>query len=118
MRFSVLSLDAVIVAAILASGFVYVRPFVDGHGRINAGSSRPASYFPVSAAIPARIDCRLLPFLRCYAPRRVSLCLRQKDDRRRPAARDRIARSICCSAFFTTMRDASHSTRVSTSLRR
>lgn len=59
-------LDAVIAAASLAFGFVYVHPFVDGNGRIhrylihNSLSRRgfnPAGVvFPVSAAILEKID--------------------------------------------------------------
>src|SRR5271157_4030024 len=61
-----LSLDAVIAAAVLAFGFVYVHPFVDGNGRIHRylihhvlaqrGFNPAGVVFPVSAAILARID--------------------------------------------------------------
>jgi hypothetical protein len=61
-----LNLDAVIAAAILAFGFVYVHPFVDGNGRIHRylihhvlaqrGFNPAGVVFPVSAAILARID--------------------------------------------------------------
>lgn len=60
------NLDAVIAAAVLAFGFVYVHPFVDGNGRIHRyliqhvlaqrGFHPAGVVFPVSAAILARID--------------------------------------------------------------
>jgi hypothetical protein len=60
------SLDAVIEAAVLAFGFVYVHPFQDGNGRIHRylihhvlaqrGFSPTGVVFPVSAAILERID--------------------------------------------------------------
>ena len=59
-------LDAVIAAAVLAFGFVYVHPFEDGNGRIHRylihhvlarrGYSPLGVHFPVSAAILERID--------------------------------------------------------------
>lgn len=59
-------LDAVIAAAVLAFGFVYVHPFDDGNGRIHRylihhvlaqrGFNPPVVVFPVSAAILDRID--------------------------------------------------------------
>jgi Fic/DOC family len=59
------SLDAVIAAAALAFGFVYVHPFQDGNGRIHRylihhvlaqrGFSPTGVVFPVSAAILERI---------------------------------------------------------------
>jgi hypothetical protein len=59
-------LDAVIAAATLAFGFVYIHPFVDGNGRIHRylihhvlaerGFSPRGVVFPVSAAILERID--------------------------------------------------------------
>ena len=59
-------LDAVIAAAILAFGFVYVHPFEDGNGRIHRylihhilaerGFNPPGVVFPVSAAILDQID--------------------------------------------------------------
>jgi Fic/DOC family len=65
-RGAALSLDAVIAAAVLAFGFVYVHPFVDGNGRIHRylihhvlaqrGFNPAGVVFPVSAAILARID--------------------------------------------------------------
>lgn len=65
-RGGALHLDAVIAAAILAFGFVYVHPFVDGNGRIHRylihhvlaqhGFNPAGVIFPVSAAILARID--------------------------------------------------------------
>jgi hypothetical protein len=60
------NLDAVIAAAVLAFGFVYVHPFVDGNGRLHRylihhalaqrGFNPAGVVFPVSAAILARID--------------------------------------------------------------
>ncbi len=54
-------IDAVIVAAALAFGFVYIHPFEDGNGRLHrwlihhtlaaAGYNPPGVVFPVSAAI-------------------------------------------------------------------
>jgi hypothetical protein len=78
-------LDAVIAAAALAFGFVYVHPFEDGNGRIHRylihhilaerGFNPPGVVFPVSAAILERIDAyrqvledysqRLLPLIKC-----------------------------------------------------
>jgi Fic family protein len=59
-------LDAVIAAAVLSFGFVYVHPFIDGNGRIHRylihhvlarrGFNPAGIVFPVSAAILARID--------------------------------------------------------------
>jgi len=59
-------LDAVVAAAVLAFGFVYVHPFEDGNGRIHRylihhvlaqrGFNPPGVVFPVSAAILERID--------------------------------------------------------------
>jgi hypothetical protein len=59
-------LDAVIAAAVLAFGFVYVHPFEDGNGRLHRylmhhvlarrGYNPTGVHFPVSAAILARID--------------------------------------------------------------
>lgn len=58
--------DPVVAAAVLAFGFVYVHPFVDGNGRIHrwlihhvlskAEYSPPGLVFPVSAAILRNID--------------------------------------------------------------
>lgn len=58
--------DAVIAAAVLAFGFVYIHPFEDGNGRIHRylmhhvlarrGFNPPGVHFPVSAAILDRID--------------------------------------------------------------
>ncbi|MGD0298860.1 MAG: Fic family protein [Bryobacteraceae bacterium] len=60
------NLDAVIAAAVLAFGFVYTHPFVDGNGRIHRylihhvlaqrGFNPAGIVFPVSAAILGRID--------------------------------------------------------------
>jgi hypothetical protein len=65
-RGAALSLDTVIAAAVLAFGFVYVHPFVDGNGRIHRylihhvlaerGYNPASIVFPVSAAILERID--------------------------------------------------------------
>lgn len=59
-------LDPVIVASILAFGFVYIHPFEDGNGRIHRylihhvlserGFNPPGVVFPVSAAILERLD--------------------------------------------------------------
>ena len=59
-------LDAVIAAAILAFGFVYIHPLEDGNGRLHRylihhvlaerGYNPPGVVFPVSAAIHERID--------------------------------------------------------------
>jgi len=77
-------LDAVIAAAVLAFGFVYVHPFEDGNGRLHRylihhvlaqrGYNPPGVVFPVSAAILEQIDTyretletystRLLPLVR------------------------------------------------------
>ncbi len=76
-------LDAVIAAAILAFGFVYIHPFADGNGRIHRylihhvltqrGFNPTGVVFPVSSAILERIDdyrhvlesysARLLPLI-------------------------------------------------------
>jgi hypothetical protein len=78
------TLDGVIAAAVLAFGFVYVHPFLDGNGRIHRylihhvlahrGFNPAGIAFPVSAAILERIDeyravledysRRLLPLIR------------------------------------------------------
>lgn len=65
-RGAALNLDPVIAAAVLAFGFVYVHPFVDGNGRIHRylihhvlaqrGFNPAGVVFPVSAAILARIN--------------------------------------------------------------
>jgi len=77
------TLDAVIAAAVLAFGFVYIHPFQDGNGRIHRylihhvlaqrGYNPAGIVFPVSAAILDRIDAyravledyskRLLPLI-------------------------------------------------------
>ena len=59
-------LDAVVAAAIVAFGFVYIHPFEDGNGRLHRylihhilaerGFNPPGLVFPVSAAINDRID--------------------------------------------------------------
>jgi hypothetical protein len=59
-------LDAVIAAAVLAFGFVYIHPFEDGNGRLHRylmhhvlarrGYNPPGVHFPVSAAILERTD--------------------------------------------------------------
>ena len=59
-------MDAVIAAAILAFGFVYVHPFEDGNGRLHRylihhvlaerGYNPPGVVFPVSSAILEQID--------------------------------------------------------------
>jgi len=60
------SLDAVIAAAVLAFGFVYVHPFEDGNGRIHRylihhvlarrGFNPPGIHFPVSAVFLDNMD--------------------------------------------------------------
>jgi Fic/DOC family len=77
-------MDAVVAAAILAFGFVYIHPFADGNGRLHRylihhvlaerRFNPPGLVFPVSAAILDRIDdyrrtlestsTRLLPFIK------------------------------------------------------
>lgn len=59
-------LDAVVAAAMIAFGFVYIHPFEDGNGRIHRylihhalaqrGFNPPGIVFPVSAAILDQID--------------------------------------------------------------
>lgn len=59
-------LDAVLAAAVLAFGFVYIHPFEDGNGRLHRylihhiltqrGFNPPSVVFPVSAAILERIE--------------------------------------------------------------
>lgn len=59
-------MDAVIAAAVLAFGFVYIHPFEDGNGRIHRylihhvlaerGFNPPGLVFPISAAILERLD--------------------------------------------------------------
>jgi hypothetical protein len=59
-------MDSVIAAAVLAFGFVYIHPFVDGNGRIHRylihhvlagrGFNPPGIVFPVSSAILESID--------------------------------------------------------------
>jgi hypothetical protein len=58
--------DPVIAAAVLAFGFVYIHPFVDGNGRLHrwlihhvlsrGGFNPPGVVFPISAAILRRLD--------------------------------------------------------------
>ena len=60
------AMDAVIAAAILAFGFVYIHPFEDGNGRIHRylihhvlaqrGFNPPGVVFPISAAILEQIE--------------------------------------------------------------
>jgi Fic family protein len=77
-------LDAVIAAAVMAFGFVYIHPFEDGNGRIHRylihhilarrGFNPPGVHFPVSAAFLDKLDeynsvlesysRRLLPIIR------------------------------------------------------
>lgn len=59
-------LDAVIAAAVLSFGFVYIHPLADGNGRLHRylmhhvlarrGFNPPGIHFPVSAAILDKID--------------------------------------------------------------
>ena len=61
-----LTLDAVVLAAIVAFGFVYIHPFMDGNGRIHrylihdilvrAGFTPKGIIIPVSAVILANLD--------------------------------------------------------------
>jgi hypothetical protein len=80
-------LDAVLAAAVLAFGFVYIHPFADGNGRLHRylihhvlaerRFNPPGMVFPVSAAILDRIDdygrtlesysARLLPLIKWEA---------------------------------------------------
>lgn len=65
-RSSAQNMDAVIAAATLAFGFVYIHPFEDGNGRLHRylihhvlserGYNPPGVVFPVSAAILDQID--------------------------------------------------------------
>jgi hypothetical protein len=86
-KVAVEELDAVIAAAVLAFGFVYVHPFEDGNGRLHRylihhvlahrGFNPPGMIFPISAAILKRIDAyrevlesysaRLLPVIQWQA---------------------------------------------------
>jgi Fic/DOC family len=71
-------LDAVIAAAILAFGFVYIHPFHDGNGRLHRylihhvlarrGYNPPGIHFPVSAAILKKINA-YLKVLESYSSR-------------------------------------------------
>jgi hypothetical protein len=83
-RRAALRLDAVVAAAVLAFGFIYVHPFQDGNGRIHRylihhvlaqrGYNPAGVVFPVLAAILERINDyrivledysrRLLPLIR------------------------------------------------------
>lgn len=77
-RGAALNLDAVIAAAVLAFGFVYAHPFIDGNGRIHRylihhvlaqhGFNPAGVVFPVSATILARID-EYRATLECYSRR-------------------------------------------------
>lgn len=82
-RGAAMEIDAVLAAAILAFGFVYIHPFADGNGRLHRylihhalsmrGFNPPGVVFPVSAAILDRIaeyeavlqsySARLLPLI-------------------------------------------------------
>jgi len=76
------AMDAVIAAAVLAFGFVYVHPFEDGNGRIHRylihhmlaerGFNPPGVVFPVSSAILERID-EYRKVLESYSARLLSL---------------------------------------------
>ncbi|MGX1100246.1 Fic family protein [Amorphus sp. MBR-141] len=75
-------MDAVIAAAILAFGFVYVHPFEDGNGRLHRylihhvlaerGYNPPGLVFPVSAVILDRIE-RYRETLESYSERLLPL---------------------------------------------
>jgi Fic family protein len=89
------TLDAVIAAATLAFGFVYIHPFQDGNGRIHRylihhvlaqrGYNPAGIVFPVSAAILDRIDAyrevlesyskRLLPFVEWQPTKDNNVCV-------------------------------------------
>jgi hypothetical protein len=76
------AVDPVIAAAVLAFGFVYIHPFVDGNGRIHrylihhtlarSGFNPPGLVFPVSAAILDTID-RYRDVLESYSRRLLPL---------------------------------------------
>jgi hypothetical protein len=76
------ALDAVIAAATLAFGFVYIHPFEDGNGRLHRylihhilaqrGFNPPGVVFPVSAAILEQID-RYEEILESYSERLLPL---------------------------------------------
>tara|TARA_R110000744_G_scaffold112451_2_gene210826 strand:+ start:23139 stop:24680 length:1542 start_codon:yes stop_codon:yes gene_type:complete len=77
------SMDAIVAAAVLAFGFVYIHPFEDGNGRLHrylihhalarAGFNPPGLVFPISSAILEHIEAyrrvleshsrRILPFV-------------------------------------------------------
>jgi hypothetical protein len=77
-----LHLDAVIAAAVLAFGFIYAHPFIDGNGRIHRflihhvlaqrGFNPAGVVFPISATILARID-EYLATLEDYSKRMIPL---------------------------------------------
>lgn len=74
--------DAVLVAATVAFGFVFIHPFTDGNGRlhryiihhilIRMGYTRRGMIFPVSAAILNRMD-EYQSTLESYASQRIDL---------------------------------------------
>lgn len=85
-------LDAVIAAAALAFGFVYIHPFEDGNGRLHRylmhhvlaerGFNPPGHVFPVSAVILDRVtDYRRL--LESYSSRLLPLIRWRATDRRK-----------------------------------
>src|SRR3546814_20498167 len=81
-------MDPVAAAAVLAFGFVYIHPYVDGNGRLHrwlfhhvlasAGFNPPGMVFQISAVILRRIDASkstltsysgpLLPFIEWEPP--------------------------------------------------
>lgn len=75
-RVSASELDAVVTAAAVAFGFVYIHPFEDGNGRIHrwlihhvlarAGFNPPGVVFPVSASMLRNIE-RYREVLRSYS---------------------------------------------------
>jgi hypothetical protein len=81
--------DAVIAAAMLAFGFVYIHPFEDGNGRIHRylihhvlarrGYSPLGVHFPVSAAILEKID-DYRAVLESYSQRLLSVVQWQSTD--------------------------------------
>ncbi|MEX0740337.1 MAG: Fic family protein [Pseudohongiella sp.] len=82
--------DAVISAAVLAFGFVYIHPFDDGNGRIHrylihhvlaeGGFNPPGVVFPVSAAILEKVDSYRL-VLESYSKRLLPLVTWEPTDR-------------------------------------
>lgn len=82
--------DPVVAAAVVAFGFVYVHPFVDGNGRLHrwlvhhvlaaAGYSPPGLVFPVSAVILRRLDAYRRVLASYSAPLRSMIDWRATED--------------------------------------